>query len=247
MTGGARLAVLALLAVAPVVPAANGPSPHAREASPPLFRETARYLGSKLGDLASRETLLWTVAGASLTVLAHQVEDPDGTADFLEKNPLENAFDAGNYYGHALFATGATAAVWITGRAAGKPHIEETAIDLGTSFLIAGSVTAALKFSIDRTRPNGDSYSFPSGHAAMAFTAAPVLQRRYGLGAGIPAYAMAFVTAAARMEDRKHYLSDVVAGAAIGMVAGKLAVPVEEERRPALFIDGEGAGVRMTF
>jgi membrane-associated phospholipid phosphatase len=84
-----------------------------------------------------------------------------------------------------------------------------------TSVLVTG-----LKVAFHRTRPNGGRYSFPSGHAAVAFAIAPVLARRFGLAAELSSYALAAGTAMGRMEDRKHYLSDVVFGAAVGTAIG---------------------------
>ena len=80
-------------------------------------------------------------------------------------------------------------------------------------------VVYVLKLAVDRTRPDGDQYSFPSGHAASAFAGAAFLQRRYGWRLGIPAYALASFVGYTRVEANRHYTSDVVAGAAIGIAA----------------------------
>jgi undecaprenyl-diphosphatase len=62
--------------------------------------------------------------------------------------------------------------------------------------------------------------SFPSGHAASAFTAATLL-------AGGPAtplwFALASAVAASRVYTRMHHTSDIVAGAALGVALGVLA------------------------
>lgn len=81
--------------------------------------------------------------------------------------------------------------------------------------------TYVLKYSIGRERPNGrNRYSFPSGHTSAAFATATMLQMWYGPAAGVPAYAIAALTAFQRMDDNQHWLSDVLMGAGIG-----LAVP----------------------
>ena len=62
--------------------------------------------------------------------------------------------------------------------------------------------------------------SFPSGHAATAFTAALVLSRRRNA----PAYLLlASLVASSRVYVRMHHASDVVAGAALGLVLGSIA------------------------
>ena len=71
-------------------------------------------------------------------------------------------------------------------------------------------------------RPDGSSRSsFPSGHASGTFASATVLQRHYGWKVGIPAFGVASYVAASRLAENKHYLSDVVFGAAIGLTAGR--------------------------
>jgi membrane-associated phospholipid phosphatase len=55
----------------------------------------------------------------------------------------------------------------------------------------------------------------------VTFAAATVLQRRLGYRAGIAAYAIASYVAASRLHDNRHYLSDVVFGAAMGIVIGR--------------------------
>jgi membrane-associated phospholipid phosphatase len=54
----------------------------------------------------------------------------------------------------------------------------------------------------------------------VAFCTAAVLHDRFGLAAGIPAYALAIITGLARLDVEAHWFSDVVMGAAIGMVTG---------------------------
>lgn len=73
-----------------------------------------------------------------------------------------------------------------------------------------------LKYAVDTTRPNGDSYSFPSMHTAGAAAAAGFVTARYGWKAGLPFQIGAGITGLARVESGAHYWYDVVAGAAIG-------------------------------
>ena len=75
----------------------------------------------------------------------------------------------------------------------------------------------ALKYTVQRERPNGSVRSFPSGHTAAAFSAAGFLERRYGWWYGIPAFALASLTGYSRVKSNQHWTSDVLAGAAIGI------------------------------
>lgn len=91
------------------------------------------------------------------------------------------------------------------------------------------ALTYALKFSVRRTRPNGrNDLSYPSGHTSVAFATASMFQMWYGWKAGVPAYAMAVMTAFQRMDDDQHWLSDVVMGAAVGIAIPYMIYKGEE-------------------
>ena len=75
----------------------------------------------------------------------------------------------------------------------------------------------ALKISTHRTRPDGtDDKSFPSAHTAVSFSAAQYLYMKGGWEYGVPAYLLAGYVGYARVDAKKHYWSDVIAGGAIG-------------------------------
>jgi len=78
-----------------------------------------------------------------------------------------------------------------------------------------------LKYSIRRVRPHDTSFSFPSGHTAVSFASATVLQRHFGWKIGVPACALASYVGASRIQAKRHYFSDVAFGAALGIVAGR--------------------------
>ena len=84
---------------------------------------------------------------------------------------------------------------------------------MGTSFVI----THAIKRLINKQRPNGGNYSFPSGHTSAAFTGAAFIERRYGLRAGIPTYLLASYVGWTRIESNYHDKWDVLGGAIIGI------------------------------
>lgn len=75
-----------------------------------------------------------------------------------------------------------------------------------------------LKRLINKPRPNGGQYGFPSGHTASAFSGAAFLQKRYGWKIGIPAYLLASFTGYTRILAHQHDLYDVLAGAGIGII-----------------------------
>lgn len=88
------------------------------------------------------------------------------------------------------------------------------------SFFSNLAVTYALKQAVDKTRPNGkDDDSFPSGHTSVAFQGAAFIHKRYGLKYAIPAYVGASFVAWSRVDSDNHFTTDVLAGAAIGVVS----------------------------
>lgn len=92
-------------------------------------------------------------------------------------------------------------------------------VQLAESYALSLGVTYTLKYTVTETRPNGGPHSFPSGHAASAFTAAEYTRKRYGWEWGIPMYAAAGFVAYSRVESGQHHPQDVVAGAAIGVAS----------------------------
>src|SRR5512142_2772365 len=102
---------------------------------------------------------------------------------------------------------------------AGLKHDGKGVVQLAESLGSTLALVYILQPTVDRTRPNGGSQSFPSGHAASAFAGAAFLQIRYGWIYGVPATAAAVFVGYSRVESRGHWTSDVVAGGAIGVAA----------------------------
>ncbi len=90
---------------------------------------------------------------------------------------------------------------------------------LGMALLSTVAVTGGLKLSVREKAPNGDDYAFPSMHTSVAFAGASFFQRRYGWGYGAPAYLAAAFVGYSRVETDHHWVHDVLAGAAIGIVS----------------------------
>ena len=85
-----------------------------------------------------------------------------------------------------------------------------------------GVITELMKRSFGRVRPNGGCCkSFPSGHTSHSFTVATIANELYGNEIGLAAYSLAALVATSRIHDNKHYLSDVIFGAALGTAIGR--------------------------
>ena len=99
------------------------------------------------------------------------------------------------------------------------------AFSLAQANIIDNVLKHALKSAVSRTRPNGDNdNAFPSGHTSTTFAFATVAGHYYGKKVSIPAYTIAALVGVSRIENGKHYLSDVIFGATLGYIAGRTAV-----------------------
>lgn len=91
------------------------------------------------------------------------------------------------------------------------------------SAVLMGGAVLSLKSMTHVTRPDGsNNHSFPSDHTATAFMTATMLAKEYGHlspWVGIGAYTTATATGLMRMANNRHWLSDVLAGAGIGILS----------------------------
>lgn len=110
--------------------------------------------------------------------------------------------------------------------ALGLPVVQRDWKGLGQSGLSLGvgfGTSELLKRAVHEGRPDrSNDRSFPSGHTSVSFAAAATLEKRYGWQVGLPAQALAAFVGVARVQARKHYWHDVLAGAAIGEASGWL-------------------------
>jgi membrane-associated phospholipid phosphatase len=95
-----------------------------------------------------------------------------------------------------------------------------------TEIMVNGLIQL-LKHATDIKRPDGSNYhSFPSGHTAQAFAAATFMHKELGhhsIWYSVGAYTMASTVGAFRVLNDKHWISDVLAGAGIGILSTNMA------------------------
>jgi len=92
------------------------------------------------------------------------------------------------------------------------------------SVAIMAAAVNALKSTAKEKRPDGsNNKSFPSGHTATAFMAATMMHKEYGLTCSpwysVGAYSVATITGITRELNNKHWMSDVMVGAGIGVLS----------------------------
>ncbi|MBS7231505.1 phosphatase PAP2 family protein [Flavobacterium psychroterrae] len=109
----------------------------------------------------------------------------------------------------------------------GKNNMRDRSVILATSFIIMTASVFTLKSITNVERPDGTSNnSFPSGHTAVAFAGAEFLYQEYkdqSVWYGVAGYAVATGTGIFRMYNNRHWLTDVAAGAGIGILSTKIA------------------------
>lgn len=139
----------------------------------------------------------------------------------------------------------------------GQHNIGAQTVLLAKSELFMNTMVISLKKSTHVLRPDGTSYnSFPSGHTAQAFLSAEFFRKEYGkdyplLAAG--GYVVATSVGALRIMKNRHWVSDVLAGAGVGILSVNLAYLTQKGNWPfnnqkfslAPTFTGSGAGVYL--
>ena len=185
---------------------------------PGFFRE----LGRDFVHVVAPSNLVILGAGGTAALLAHPY-DRRLTNDFHSSARLDSFFEPGDVAGGGLVQGGAALATWIVGKVSHSRGIAGVGEDLVRAQIVNGALTQTIKLATNRDRPDGTRWSFPSGHTSAAFTTATVLERRLGWKAGVPAYAAAAYIGGSRLQENKHFASDVLFGAAVGIVSGRSA------------------------
>ena len=156
------------------------------------------------------------------------------TASFFDQDVRDSFQGSTQDWGDA-FETGAgpvwstvfVAGMFTAGRFSHGARFRAMTYDMLDAAVVNFGYTELVKVAVGRERPNAqDNKSFPSGHTSNSFALAAVAERHYGWKIGVPAYLLAGLVGASRLEQDKHYLSDVVAGAALGYIVGRTVVRV---------------------
>lgn len=139
---------------------------------------------------------------------------------------LRNGYMTSFHHEADSYTQYAPAAVLLAMKAAGvkgrKPWGEMLTAD-AFSTLIMVSLVNGIKYTARVERPDGTQHnSFPSGHTATAFMTATMLSKEYGHISpliSLGAYTTATATGVMRMANNRHWMSDVLAGAGIGIMS----------------------------
>ena len=97
----------------------------------------------------------------------------------------------------------------------------------GMSYAIMAGLVNGIKYTAKEVRPDGSTAnSWPSGHTATAFVGATLLHKEYGLTRSpwwsVAGYGVATATGVMRVLNNRHWISDVMSGAGIGIMSTEL-------------------------
>ena len=176
-------------------------------------------LGRDLLRLPTRDTALTLGFGAAGALAARSGDD--NISQWAATSGDSGYTRIGGVLGDAWVQSSAALATYGVGLLSNDRRLVHLGSDLIRGQALNGVLTRGLKLAASRTRPHGGGNSFPSGHTSAAFTSAAVLHEHYGAKVGLPAYAMAGFIGWTRVRDDRHWLTDVIVGAAIGAAAGR--------------------------
>lgn len=137
---------------------------------------------------------------------------------FDDSKPLRDLGIIGDYIGYGILNATYTLSMWYYGANNDDEKALKDAEIMARASAMSLLMTTGLKTVVSEKRPGypDDDNSFPSGHAAGAFSFAGVVAARHGWGWGFAAHALAGFVAVSRVNDDFHYLHDIMAGATIG-------------------------------
>lgn len=146
----------------------------------------------------------------------------DGTKHVLLTEFKTHIDDYTQYFGPAM--TVGLKIAGVEGRSDWGRLLASSAMSYGIMALLVNTI----KYTSKEMRPDGSSAnSWPSGHTATSFVGATILHKEYGLTRSpwysIAGYGVATATGVMRVLNNRHWVSDVLSGAGIGIMSAELA------------------------
>jgi len=182
------------------------------------------YFTESTSKILSNQTNQLILGSAALAALAatkvdHQVKSYAQIKGLLPDNISHIGDMYGGRWGHWILWSSILATSLVDGK---KAEMSEKMEFSTLAMVTNGILTETMKRGFGRKRPNGSCCkSFPSGHTSHSFTIATIVNELYGDQMGIAAYCLAVLVATSRINDNKHYLSDVLFGAGLGTAVGR--------------------------
>ena len=197
-------------------------------------------------ELTAKDTFdytgFWILgAGAAATLISFQFDQQTHDAWTNHQHMSADISRYGNFWG-----TGIPEVIIIGGQIY---FDKDNGIPAAEGLLIGGVVTHASKLLIARERPDSNTKTaMPSGHTQAAFSLAASMTESYGWKVGAPFWGLGVFTGLTRLADDAHWLSDVVAGATIGVLFGRAGYKHHRQIQPVVLFNDNGVdGLAMTL
>ena len=151
----------------------------------------------------------------------------DGTKHVLLTEFKTHIDDYTQYFGPAM--TLGLKIGGVEGRSDWGRFFASTAMSYGIMAILVNGI----KYTAKEMRPDGTTAnSWPSGHTATSFVGATILHKEYGLTRSpwysVAGYGVATATGVMRVLNNRHWVSDVLSGAGIGIMSGELAYALSD-------------------
>ncbi|MBS4055871.1 MAG: phosphatase PAP2 family protein [Bacteroidales bacterium] len=210
------------------------------------------------GGLTALAVVAYSQDEAMLTYFSHHLNGPQASAIEKWGSPLGNGLVAGPLL----------AGLYIYGATQNDSRSRQAALAGAQAFILGAGAAFLLKELTHRPRPDqlnppnasrwfgpfkGAGYdAFPSGHSLRAFAVATVISGMYRdrRWVGITAYSLAGFAAFSRLANKRHWTSDVVAGAAIGYAIGRGVLLFNRQQSEHCFttqLSENGLGLVLNF
>lgn len=179
-------------------------------------------------------------------------------------NTVTNIFDNVQPLGNE-YAIGIVGTFYLWGEVFKDPRAKATALDsIAATGIASGIIVNVTKYLVGRSRPTDGkgAYdfqpfsghdSFMSGHTTEAFSLASVITEHYDVPwVKVTAYALAGTVGYARLNNNRHWTSDVLVGAVVGTYVGKTVVRFNRDHhriklQPIVSSDMQGAEFSMAW
>lgn len=166
----------------------------------------------------------YSFLGGSALTAAVMLRDSDQSIDreLYRDHPLGSYSRFGDIAGQLVPNVAYAASMFALRYFDDEPKFAKRAHHMVRATMHAAFLSTILKISVREARPdNVNNYaSFPSGHAATAFAFASVVATEHEWYWGVASYALATFVGVSRINDHRHRMDDVLAGATIGISYG---------------------------
>ncbi len=173
-----------------------------------------------INTISRRDNQIILALAGGASIIMNKGADKE-IAEHQNKDIFHNIADRSlNFIGAPEFQA-AAAGVWYLWSIDTNNEVnQKNSLIMLRALTLTDLTTIGLKAARNNKTPAGDKWGWPSGHTSTCFAAASVLDELYGPKVGIAGYTVASLVAARQLDQRDHWASDIVFGAALGWTIG---------------------------